>query len=171
MLNPSPATIREACRDTFHAEALEQLVEKASPREVIDGLMARGLSREEAESVTNTSANLMRNAGQSVGAAHIAAGTVSVALGLGVTLLTFLLAMDSGGICILWYGAVVGGFLSISKGFQLRRSNTRGYLRDLIHEAIRAASAFHIPKADSEEPPADGQKPLEEARSRRLYDY
>jgi hypothetical protein len=138
MTAAEPKNIQEACRNPAYAMVLGGLVEKERPEDLIADLVKDGHGPEEAARMVNKGKILLQQATRD-SSPELFVGIFLLFIGGGITLFTLLTALDSGGLIVVCYGAILVGIMTILRALHHRKSSMRGWLREQVAAAIDAA--------------------------------
>ena len=127
--------------------------------------MKDGVSRENAILVVQKSANLLKSAASEVGALEILGGAALTLLGVMLSIFRGFIALENGReVAVGGNIATILGLIGIARGIRIRKTQTRGHLREVIFKAREAA-------LDSDKL----KRPADEARTPprppKQYDY
>ncbi len=131
-----PENIQQACQDPAYAMVLQDLVEKAHPEDIIAELVKSGKGGEEARRMVQHGRLLLNQALRRKTSGELLGGIVTLVVGVGITLLTFILASDAGGVVVICYGAIIVGFVQIIRALDHGGREARGRLRREVTAAI-----------------------------------
>jgi hypothetical protein len=136
---PEPKNLREACQDPAYAMVLEHLVEKADPEDLMADLVKDGKGEEEAARIVNRGKLLLKQAARERGSVELVVGILLLVFGAGITLLTLLSALGTGGYVVICHGAILVGIAFIARAIRHRKSTMRGWLRREVAASIDEA--------------------------------
>jgi hypothetical protein len=132
-----PSSFYDALQSPAHKKALLTLIERASLRDVTSDLEIDGHGPESAAKIANEANSLVQQAVRRRAMSGTPLGVGLVILGASATLGTYtMMKIDGGGSFIIWYGAVIWGFVHIARSANKSRSYYFTKVRDEVYELV-----------------------------------